>query len=403
MSRRASLRKSAAALALALGLAAPAASADSYRMRSDVYVFGNTPAPVGLVVLSGQAKPSSWADAEASVWMGGGDTDVEHFGDVLVANVRLREPHGYGELRLGRMLITAGAVRPVQIDGASLLGRIPRGPSLQVFGGVPVEPAFAAKAYDWAAGGHAAQRIGEYGSAGVSYLQRRNEGRLAFEELGFDAAVSPVRWLDAAGVVAVDLLTTAVSNARVSISARYGPARFELFGIRRSPSRLLPATSLFAALGDVPSDQGGASISLRAAPRLDVWASGSVDSIGGDLGGRSAFNALLRLDDRGDGAIGFELRRQWAPKADAGWTGGRGMLRLPIAHGLRAAAEVEIAFPDVPAGRGEMWPWGLLSMAYTPARLRWLDIAAGIEAGATPTKIASLSGLVRASGTWEKR
>jgi hypothetical protein len=404
MSRRARHRLCALALAFGLSLGARAAGAQ-YRLQGNVYAFGSSPSPAGMLSLSGQAKPTSWADAEAAVWLGtgamyGGDQVT---GDVMVANVRLREPHGYGELRLGRMLVATGAVRPLQIDGASLLGRVPYGgPTVQVFGGVPVQPQFGAKAYDWAAGGRVAQRYRELAQLGVSYLQRRGEGRIAFEELGFDASVSPVRWLDAAAVVAVDLLHPSVSDARASVALRFGPGRFELFALRRSPAHLLPATSLFAAIGDVPSDQAGASISVRAAPRLDVWATGSVDSLGGQLGGRQSLHATLRLDDRGDGAVGFEMRRQWAPYG-ASWTGGRGTARVPIVYGFRVAAELEVVVPDEPAGRGSAWPWGLLSLAYSPTSARWLEMAGGVEAGASPTRLYSVAGIFRLSATWERQ
>lgn len=391
------------ALGLATALSATSASAQ-YRLRGDVYAFGTAPSPAGLVVLSGQAKPSSWADAEAVVWMGTGEQQGSDkpTGDVLVASVRLREPRGWGELRLGRMLVTAGAIRPMLLDGANAFGHIPKGPTLQVFGGVPVLPGFSAQAYDWAAGGRVSQRIGDVVSAGVSYLQRRGAGFIQFEELGFDASTSPVRWLDAAGEVAIDLLHTDVASARGSVAARLGPLRVEGFALHRDPSHLLPATSLFAAIGDVPSTQGGLTLALRAAPRLDINAVGSADYIGGDFGGRASLHAVLRLDDRGDGALGFEARRQWAP-ADASWTGGRLSARIPIAYRFRAAAEVEIVVPDVPNGRGDVWPWGLLSLGYSPKFAPWLDLAGGMEASSSPTRIAALAGIFRASASWEKR
>lgn len=392
----------ALALGLALGAPAGTAAADPYRLRGDVYALG-TAAPAGLLTLSGQAKPSDWADAEASVWLGGGEDIAERPGDVLVASVRLREPHGWGELRLGRMLISAGAVRPLHLDGASATARVPHeyGPTLRAFGGVPVEPSFGARAFDWAAGTHLSERFGDYGALGVSYLQRRTEGRIAFEELGFDMGVSPIRQLDAAADLALDLLTTTVTSARASAALRLGPGRFEVFGVRRSPSRLLPATSLFAAIGDIPSDQVGASIWVRAAPRLDLWTTGSLESIAGDLGGRQSLHGTLRLDDRGDGMAGFELRRQWAP--GAGWTGGRGMVRLPLVAGLRASAELELVFPDDPNGRGDVWPWGLVSLAYSPRPLPWLAMAAAVEGGASPTNEAFVSALARVTASWEKR
>ena len=70
---------------------------------------------------------------------------------------------------------------------------------------------------------------------------------------------------------------------------------------------------------------------------------------------------------------------------------------------LRASAEVEIVVPDEPDGRGSAWPWGLVSLAYSPAFAPWLDVAGGFEASASPTKLASFTGLGRVSVTWEKR
>lgn len=381
------------ALALAALFYARAAEADPYRLRADVYAFGSAPVPAGLVVLSGQHRATSWVSAEALVWMGSGEAT----GDVLTANVRLRDPEGRGEVRLGRMLTWAGAVRPLPMDGASVLGRIPGGPTLQVFGGVPVEPQFGARAYDWAVGSHLSQTLGGVGSVGISYLQRRTEGNMAFQEIGFDAALSPFKWVDSAASLALDLLRASVNNARMSVAIRTGPARFEFFGIRRTPAHLLPATSLFAALGDVATAQAGLTLAVKAFPRLDVWGTSAFESIAGDLGGSQSLNATLRLDDRGDGAVGLELRRQWAP--DSGWTAARGMLRLPLVERLRFATELEAAVPDSPDGRGDVWPWGLVALSYAPVPR--LDVTAGVEASASPSYKSSITAIARASMTWE--
>lgn len=399
--KKRAVRAFTAALAFCSFLSTEPASADSYRLRGDVYAFGMVPAPAGLFTASIQARPTSWADGEAAVWLGGGGTYGDRVGDVLVANVRLREPHGYGELRLGRMLIATGAIRPIQIDGASVTARVPRGPSLQVFGGAPVEPGFDTKLFDWALGGRLGQRIGEYGGVGVSYLQRRTEGRLDFEELGFDAALSPFRWLDASADVAVDLIRPAITSGRASLAVRYKMVRLELFGLRRSPSRLLPATSLFAAIGDVPSDQGGATFWLRAAPRLDLWTTGSVDSIAGNLAGRASLHSTLRLNDRGDGALGVELRRVWVPD-NAGWTGGRLIARVQLGYRFQASAEFELVFPDEARDRGDVWPWGLGAVTYSPVVAPWFNVTAAVEAGASPTRESNVTGILRASATWEK-
>ena len=96
------------------------------------------------------------------------------------------EPHGYGEVRAGRFVLATGAILPVQLDGAEAIGRLPSGSTVETFGGVPVVPRFGPRAYDWLAGGRVAQSIASRATVGVSYVQRREDGEIADEELGAD-------------------------------------------------------------------------------------------------------------------------------------------------------------------------------------------------------------------------
>src|SRR5580693_9403572 len=73
--------------------------AQPIRLRADALAQtdgGSTPA--GLIVLQGDDPVRRWVGAEALVWAG----TTPFTGDVLVLAVRLREPHGYGEARVGR-------------------------------------------------------------------------------------------------------------------------------------------------------------------------------------------------------------------------------------------------------------------------------------------------------------
>src|SRR5262245_55799651 len=119
------MRRTRIALVLALVPERPA-GADPYRLRADALAAVEPPA--GLVVLEGQGKPRSWASAEAVVWAGAGDGP----GDALVALIALRDPGGRGDLRLGRMVLTTGAVRPVQMDGGVARARLPSGAGLEL-------------------------------------------------------------------------------------------------------------------------------------------------------------------------------------------------------------------------------------------------------------------------------
>lgn len=387
------MKKPAAALTIAaLGLCAAPLHAETYRLRADVLATAGP--PVGLVVLQGEVKQSPWLNAEASVWAGAGDRN----GDVLAVSVGLKAPRGLGEARIGRMLVATGAVRPVHLDGAVLRARLPIGLGIEAFGGMPVEPALGSRSFDWIVGQRTQLRMSERWSAGVSYLHRRDEGRVAFEELGFDGFFLPTSWLSVSALAAVDLARTGLTDGRLSISAFGKTGKLELFATHRSPSRLLPATSLFSALCDVSTQAVTLAGFWRAAPRLDVYATTSLDALGESIASRQTARATLRLDDRGDGSLGLELRRQSVK--DGSFTGVRGTARLPLPENLAASAEMELVAPDDPRGRGALWPWALVALSYRPVG-PW-ELAAAAEAGASPTAKASFGALFRASIHWDE-
>jgi hypothetical protein len=364
------------------------ASADPLRLRADAVAEAQSPA--GLVVLQGRDSTRRWVDAEALIWAGAKPSAT---GDILVLALRVREPHGYGELRAGRFVLSTGAVRPVQIDGIDAVARTPWGSSLETFGGLPVAARFGARSYDWVAGARVAQSVASLTTVGVSYMQRREAGEISDEEIGADVATAPARWLDLASRASYDLTSPGIAEALVSAAARTRAWRVELFASQRSPSRMLPATSLFSVLGDFPSQTVGATVRWRAAPRLDVWASGAGQDVGAVLGANGWLRATLRLDDRGEGTLGLELRREDLPAAE--WTGVRGVASLPLGRGFRYSTEVEIVAPDYPAGRGVAWPWGLMALSWR-SHSAW-EVAGALEAASTPQHRYESNALLRIS------
>ena len=396
------MRRALVAPLLAFALAATNANAEPFQLRADALVYsqGNA-SPVGYVALSGEDKLSPWAETEAVVWAGNGAT-----ADALVFMVRLHHPKNWGELRLGRQIISAGAVRPVHIDGADGRVRFPTGTSVEVFGGVPVQPQFQYGAWDWVTGGRAAQSLGRNTTLGVSYLQQRDYGRLAYEEVGMDFASAPTRWFDLASHAAYDLIDPGLSEARVSLAGKFGPVRPELYALHRSPSRLLPATSLFSALGDAASDSAGVTMQWRMFPRLDVVPIVAARTQDGDAGVDATLRATLRLDDLGRGAITLDLRRQGAGMDP--WTGVRLAVRVPLARKWQASTELELVVPDDdnpdPAvrawqrTRGTLWPWGLAAVTWSPTR--HLQVAGAVEAASTPTAVREVNALLRVSMSW---
>jgi hypothetical protein len=251
---------------------------------------------------------------------------------------------------------------------------------VETFGGLPVVPAFGPRAYDWIAGGRVAQKVGTAAVAGISYEPRRDDGELSDEEVGADLSVAASKWLDLGAFGSYDLTDPGIAEARASAAARWDAWRVELFGSQLSPGRLLPSTSLFSVLGDFPSQTLGATVRWRAAPRLDLLASGAGQDVAGGLGGNGWVRSLLRLDDRGEGSLGLEVRRVDVP--GTAWTGFRAISALPLGGALRYSSEIEIVVPDVPDGRGAAWPWGLSALSWR-SRQGW-EIAAAVEASSSP-------------------
>jgi hypothetical protein len=378
-------------LALALG-ASGLAHADPYRLRIDSVGYAQSPqSPVGLIVLSGEDKASPWIDAEAVAWAGTGRRY-----DALTAMVRLHDPQNYAELRVGRQILTVGSLRPVHVDGADARLRAPTGTSIETFGGVPVQPELAYRAYDWLAGGRIAQRIGYATTLGASYLQQREHGWIAYEETGLDFASAPARWFDLGAHSAYDLVNPGLAEAGASLAGRFGDLRPEVYATHRSPSRLIPATSLFSALGDTPSDILGASLKWRMFPRLDLLPLVAARATAGDVGVDATMRVTLRLDDRGDGAITLEGRRQGA--GTDRWSGARVATRVPLTARVRASTELELVAPDDPRGRGLLWPWGLVALRWAP--IASLEVAGAVEAASTPTATREVNALARLTWMW---
>jgi hypothetical protein len=352
--------------------------AEPLRLRGDALVSSRS--PVGLLALQGEDRTRSWVDAEALIWTGSSKegTGSEPVGDVLVLSLRLREPHGYGELRFGRFIVATGAIRPLHLDGVSGLGRLPWGSTVEVFGGSPVVPRFGERVEELASGGRIAQRISTSGNIGMSYVRRWGHGEVANEEAGADLTFRPLPWMDLAARGAYDLIYPGIADALVSSAFRASDIRLELFASHRSPSRLLPATSLFAVLGSFPSDTLGSTLRWRAFPRLELLASGAGQQVGGEFGGNAWIRSTLWLDDRGDGSLGLELRHQSV--VGARWSGVRGIASLPMGAGFRYSTEVEIAVRDA-----KPWPWGLMALAWH-SKNGW-ELAAAVEASSTPQQL----------------
>lgn len=378
------------AIALALAIAAGPAAAEPLRLRGDALV--STPSPVGILVLEGEGALRTGMSAEAMVWLGGAEDGAD--GDALVMAVVARRKDGRAEARIGRFVTTAGALRPVHLDGVAGRVRLPHRIDAEVFGGLPVVPRFEAQAWDWVAGGRVARQLGDWGGTGVALLERRTAGRLHTRELGVDGSGAIGR-ADLAGRVAIDLIDPTLADVAVTARRRWRTVRAELSAQHRVSSHLLPATSLFSVLGDVASDRLGAGARWRAAPRLDLLADVGARRYDDTTAADGLVRATLRLDDRGRGAITAELRRTGA--VDGGWTGARIAARVPRGA-LTATLEAELVAPDEDRGRGTLWPWALAALGWACGP--W-DAAIAVEARSSPADRYRVDVLGQLGRRWE--
>lgn len=368
----------AAALALAVAavaLGAPPVRADPLRLRGDALAAAQSPA--GLLTLEAGADATPWLSAEAMVWIGQAPArDDDATGDALVIAVRAHTRDDRASVRLGRFVATAGALRPTHLDGTAARVRLPKRFDVEVFGGVPVNPV-GAHTWDWVAGGRLSRRLGDWGSVGIAALSRREQDRFTARELGVDGGAALGKVTDVSARLAIDVLSPGIAEVAIAATRRFGPLRLAVRAGQRAPSHLVPATSLFSVLGDVPAQSAAATATWRAAPRLDVTADVGARRVDGDLAPDVTLRGQLRLDDRGAGMISGELHRAGA--SDSGWFGARLTARVPVRAGIGVATELELVRPDDDA-HGAWWPWALA--AVTGRRGRW-DGAIAIEASAS--------------------
>lgn len=366
------------------------ASADALRLRGDALVQSQS--PVGLLVMRGEDRFHPWIDAEAVAWLGARTTS-DTTGDVQTLMVRIRDPRGRGELRVGRFVFASGAIRPTHVDGARAYGRAPWGTALEVFGGAPVAPRMGSRMYDVAYGGRVSQSIGSWISVGGAYVQRVKGSSVIDKEAGPDLFLSPTRWLDIAGRMAFDLVNKGPADALASVGAHKDDLRLEGFVTHRSPGRLLPSTSLFTVLGDFAATTTGGTLRYKIAPRLDLVGTGGVIMTTQDTGLYYTGRATLALDDDAKGTVGFEVRRQEFGKAR--WFGARAVTSVPLSASLRGALELELVRPDDQQGRVRLWPWALASVAYH-TKYHW-NFGGAVEVLGTRDDRTELHALARAT------
>jgi hypothetical protein len=133
-------------------------------------------------------------------------------------------------------------------------------------------------------------------------------------------------------------------------------------------------------------------------PRLDLLPTLAARETAGDVGLDGTLKVTLRLDDRGDGALSVEGRRQGTGPNP--WSGARIAARVPLAARWRWSTELELVKPD-DERLGTVWPWGLMAIRWIPVE-HW-EVAGAVEAASTPTATREVNALARLSWSWGSR
>lgn len=385
------------------------ASAQPHSLGAELW--GQLEPNVGLIVLEGSSRKYPYVDAEGLIWAGAGSPqlglrDNEMAVEALILTVKLRDPKGISDTRLGRFILATGAVRAMHVDGGHMILRAPSKTHFELFGGVPVEGDVEGRRSDWVAGGRISQGLGKLGVIGGSYYNRYNAGQRSDEEVGADFSLRAAHWLDMAAKFSWELVNPGLAEviATVSSATANGKVRGEVFATKRSPTRMLQQTSLFTVLGDPGTLRTGGNLFWRAAPRLDFWLEGAAAEAQDRWGWSGYFRAVLRTDDEGNGSVLGEIRRQ-AISSVSNWTGLRIAAVIPVYEGHEESVglmpEVEIVIPDErSAETGKVWPWGRLALRYRHDK-GW-TVAAAAEASSTAETRVDVRALARVAyqHTW---
>ena len=392
----------AAAAAFALTFSSSQAAAQPHTLGAELW--GQLEPNVGLIVLEGSTRKYPYVEAEGLVWAGAGTPqfglrDNQMTVEALVLTVKVRDPKGISDTRLGRFILSTGAVRAMQVDGGHAILRAPSKTNIEIFGGVPVEGDVEGRRYDWVAGGRISQGLGKLGVIGGSYYNRYNAGQRSDEEVGVDFSLRAAHWLDMAAKFSWEIVNPGLAEvlATISSATENGKVRGEVFATKRSPTRLLQQTSLFTVLGDPGTLRTGGNLFWRAAPRLDFWVEGAANQAQDKWGWSGYFRSVLRTDDEGRGSVLGEIRRQ-AISSVSNWTGFRVAAVIPVykdhANTVGLMPEVEVVLPDErSAATGKVWPWGRLALRYQ--HIKGWTLAAGAEASSTQNIRVDVRALAR--------
>lgn len=411
------MRAAAPLFALLLVAQAPQARAADLRLDSATYLRGHVrpgapqltthlplyqlislrAADLGLAGLSLEAD--LWGTVEALDVI-----DTRASGDVSVLLLRYQAP-ARSKLRglrvsVGRQLVALGSSILEQLDGGAVDYRLPLGIELAAFGGLVTGARFSRQAWyvgqdsdrfglSWVVGGRLGFRFGDRVAAGVSYRHKRHGGRLAFSELGWDAVVTPLGWLELLCAGALELTAGGIREAQLGLRVIPTLALELGAGYRLvRPDLGIPRTSIFAVFAQQAHQQAYAEAFWAPARWLDLSTEATVRIHGqsclrGQLSGAASCDAAalswgavgratLRLGPDRRHRLVLEGERVGAP--EGGFTRARAAATAPLFWRLRASASVDLYLLDDAPAQAAVKPdatsWGVAGGALVGLALR---------------------------------
>jgi hypothetical protein len=328
---------------------------------------------------------SAWGSltaAEEPVGEGAtGDVDLGYVEGTL-AHRRLR-------LRAGRQLVFGGAARALPLDGLDARARLWDGVGVDVYGGIPATPRFAASQGDAAAGGRVFWRPSPALEAGASFVHVLGDGRVDRQEAGVDARFAPRPSL---ALTALALWSTVEARlAEAQLAAIWQPIRsveVSLDAGRQSPDLLLPRGSIFSVFAEETRDELGGGLYLRPWSILRVYLDGHAIADESGAGARAGGRATVVI--RGT-TIGAETRAIELPREGLVELRGFGVRRF--SERAFATLDAEAAWLD-PAVNGQTRSLTVSAALGWDVAPSWTVVGSGLI-GETPLLERRLEAMVK--------
>jgi len=223
---------------------------------------------------------------------------------------------------------------------------------------------------------------------GLSFIQARNDKRIARQLASFDAALALFHGFDATLAATMDLVQPGLANAELSL--RYlakGGLSLGLHLQQQSPNRMMDQSSIFSvfSLGDYA--EGGIFLEYRVNPQWVFGAEYATVLFPGELGYGFSKELGHRVQVSATSYLRSDLWMKLAldrlPTADNGYTSARLALRYLPKSSISGSAELlAYLYDERPFTRADARSNSLLARVFADYRLReGLNLGLGAEIG----------------------